>query len=190
MGPQFTEAVTYALQVHAGQCRAGTDQPYVSHLLRVAGLVLEDGGSEMEAIAALLHDAAEDRGGAARLWEIRWRFGPDVAAIVDQLTDTYEEPQPPWRRRKERYLVRLADSCPAALRVSLADKLVNVRSLARDYRTQGEDLWQRAGRSREDVLWYYQTLAGRFEELRPGPLAEELTSAVRELELTLGRPSG
>jgi len=182
LGPRFGEAVAYALEIHAEQRRAGTNQPYVSHLLRVAGLVLEDGGSEPEAIAAILHDAVEDQGGVARLWDIRRRFGPEVAAIVNELTDTYEEPRPPWRRRKERYLVHLADSSPAAIRISLADKLVNVRSLTRDYRVQGEDLWETSGKSKRELLWYYRTLATRFEELRPGPLAQELTQAVDEFE--------
>ena len=182
LGPPFSEAVNYALTVHATQRRAGTDQPYASHLLRVAGLVLEDGGSEQEAIAALLHDAVEDQGGVARLWDIRRRFGPQVAATVNELTDTCQQPPPPWRRRKERYLVNLGDSSPEALRVSLADKLVNVRSLTRDYRTQGEELWHRSGKGKADVLWYYRTLAVRFSEFRPGPLADELASAVDELE--------
>jgi (p)ppGpp synthase/HD superfamily hydrolase len=182
LGPRFGEAVAYALEVHSGQCRAGTTQPYVSHLLRVAGLVLEDGGGEPEAIAALLHDAAEDQGGTPRLWDIRRRFGPEVATIVKELTDSSEYPRPPWRRRKERYLVHLAGSSQEALRVSLADKLVNVRSLTRDYRIQGEDLWEKSGKSKRDVLWYYRTLTARFEELRPGPLADELSRAVGEFE--------
>jgi (p)ppGpp synthase/HD superfamily hydrolase len=95
LGPRFGEAVAYALEVHSGQCRAGTTQPYASHLLRVAGLVLEDGGGEPEAIAALLHDAAEDQGGTPRLWDIRRRFGPEVATIVKELTDSSEYPRPP-----------------------------------------------------------------------------------------------
>jgi (p)ppGpp synthase/HD superfamily hydrolase len=185
-GPRFTEAVAYALDVHSTQRRAGTTQPYAAHLLRVAGLVLEDGGSEPEAIAALLHDAVEDQGGAPRLADIRRRFGSEVAALVDELTDTCEDPPPPWRPRKERYLVHLADSSPGALRVSLADKLANVRSLIRDYRVQGEDLWENSGKAKGDVLWYYRTLASRFAELRPGPLAEELMGAVGEFERLVG----
>ena len=181
LGRRFDEAVTYAARVHAGELRAGTEEPYIEHLLRVAGLVIDDGGSEEEAIAALLHDAPEHRGGRARLWDIRRRFGPRVATIVDALTDTYEHPAPPWRARKERYLEHLADS-PAALRVSLADKLDNVRSLARDYQTQGEKLWPRSGKAREDVRWYYRTLAERFSGLRPGRLADELSRAVWGLE--------
>jgi (p)ppGpp synthase/HD superfamily hydrolase len=187
VGDRFDEAASYAARVHAGQLRARTDEPYIEHLLRVAALVIDDGGSEEEAIAALLHDAPEDRGGRARLWDIRRRFGARVAMIVDALTDTYEDPGPPWRERKERYLAHLDDS-PGALRVSLADKLDNVRALARDYRLQGEELWARSGKDPADVRWYYRTLAGRFSVLRPGALAEELAGAVSELERLLGSP--
>jgi (p)ppGpp synthase/HD superfamily hydrolase len=187
LGDRFDEAATYAARVHAGQLRAGTEEPYMEHLLRVASLVIDDGGSEEEAIAALLHDAPEERGGRARLWDIRRRFGPRVTEIVDALTDTYENPRPPWRARKEHYVTHLADA-PGALRVSLADKLDNVRALARDYRAQGEELWPRSGKSRDDVRWYYRTLAERFSVLRPGRLAAEFSQAVSELkDLIAGR---
>jgi (p)ppGpp synthase/HD superfamily hydrolase len=185
-GERFADAVAYALEVHADQRRPGTNNAYSSHLLRVAGLVIEDGGSEEEGIAALLHDAVEDQGGLARLYDIRGRFGPGVAEIVDELTDAYEDPKPPWRARKERYVLHLAESSPAALRVSLADKLDNVRSLARDYRIHGEDLWPRAGKSRDDVRWYYGTLAHEFAELRPGAVSEEFKDAVRDLDRLVG----
>lgn len=181
LGDRVAEAVSYAGRVHAGQLRSGTDEPYTEHLLRVAGIVFLDGGSDEEVIAALLHDAAEDHGGRARLRDIRRRFGSQVAAIVDALTDSYERPAPPWRARKERYLAHLADS-PFALRVSLADKLDNARALVRDYRDQGEALWPRSGRDPDDARWYYRALADRFSVLRPGRLADALCASVGELE--------
>jgi (p)ppGpp synthase/HD superfamily hydrolase len=188
-GARFEEALDYATRVHAGQLRAGTTEPYLEHLLRVMAIVLDDGGNQDEAIAALLHDAPEDHGGRARLWDIRRRFGPRVAAIVDALTDTYEDPAPAWRARKERYLDHLAES-PDALRVSLADKLDNVEALARDYRAQGDALWRRSGKARDDVRWYYRTLAGRFSVVRPGRLADKFSQAVSEFEtLTAGSPA-
>jgi hypothetical protein len=127
--------------------------------------------------------------GRARLWDIRRRFGPQVAQIVDAMTDTYDDPRPPWRARKARYLTDLADS-PAALRVSMADKLDNVRALARDYRVQGEGLWPRSGKARGDIRWYYRTLAERFSVPRPGRLAAELSEAVTELEQLIDRRAG
>jgi (p)ppGpp synthase/HD superfamily hydrolase len=127
LGERFADALAYATRVHRGQTRRG--KPYVAHLLRVTGMVLDDGGSEDEAIAALLHDAAEDHGGRRRLQDIRRRYGDAVAAIVDSCTDTYEHPAPPWRTRKQRYLEHLPSASPSALLVSLADKVDNVRGI-------------------------------------------------------------
>src|SRR3954449_319800 len=129
LGERFIDALGYSARAHAGQRRANDGQPYVAHLLRVAGLVIQDGGSEDEAIAALLHDAVEDQGGLERLNDIRARYGHAVADIVDECTDSYGDPKPPWRARKEQYLAELERCSPGGLLVSLADKLDNVRSL-------------------------------------------------------------
>ncbi|OLE37985.1 MAG: hypothetical protein AUG48_02975 [Actinobacteria bacterium 13_1_20CM_3_68_9] len=185
LGERFVDALGYATRAHAGQRRANDGQPYIAHLLRVAGLVIQDGGSEDEAIASLLHDAVEDQGGVERLNDIRERYGSAVAEIVDECTDSYGEPRPPWRARKERYLAELDDSSPGALRVSMADKLDNVSSLIRAYRIDGEEFWARSKKDPDDVRWYYGTLAARFAELRPGPLADELRRTVAELERLL-----
>jgi (p)ppGpp synthase/HD superfamily hydrolase len=185
LGERFVDALGYAARAHAGQRRANDGQPYVAHLLRVAGLVIQDGGSEDEAIAALLHDAVEDQGGLERLNDIRKRYEHPVADIVDECTDSYGDPKPPWRARKEQYLAELEDSSPGALRVSMADKLDNVNSLLRAYRIDGEELWARSNKGPDDVRWYYGTLATRFAELRPGPLADELSRTVAELERVL-----
>ena len=120
--------------------RKGSQTPYIAHPLGVASLVLEDGGDEDEAIAALLHDAPEDQGGLETLEQIRIRFGERVASIVDGCTDTYETPKPPWRRRKDDYLAHLPTASPSVWRVSLADKLHNARTIL-------VDLHARAGRS-------------------------------------------
>lgn len=172
LGERFADALVYATQVHRNQTRRG--RPYVAHLLRVAGLVIDDGGSEVEAIAALLHDAAEDQGGYARLQEVRARYGDEVAAIVDACTDSYEDPKPSWRTRKERYLEHIADASPSALRVSLADKLDNANAILADLPTH-------ADAASEDVCWYYASLARAFRRLHPGPRADELTRLAREL---------
>ena len=168
----------YATRVHRRQTRRG--RPYVAHLLRVAGIVLDDGGTEDEAIAALLHDAAEDQGGHRRLREIRARYGDDVAAIVDSCTDSYKEPKPAWRARKERYLEHLADSPPSALRVSIADKIDNASAILSDLATHPEA-------ASDDICWYYASLAGAFRELQPGPRADELT---RLSERAVATPCG
>lgn len=183
---RFEDAIRYACHIHASDVRKGTEIPYVAHLLAVASLVVEDGGSEDEAIAALLHDAAEDQGGRRRLDDIRTRFGESVARIVDGCTDTCEDPKPPWRGRKERYLSRLQDEPPDVLRVSLADKLHNARAILRDFLTYGDDLWRRFNAARDDQLWYQQSLREIFLERSPGPMATEFARVVSELEDACG----
>ncbi len=185
LGERFVDALGYAARAHAGQRRANDGQPYVAHLLRVTGLVIQDGGPEDEAIAALLHDAVEDQGGLRRLKDIRDRYGDVVADMVDECTDSYEDPKPPWRARKERYLAELGGSSPGSLRISMADKLDNVSSVIRAYRIDGEELWARWGKGPDDVRWYYGTLAARFAELRPGSLADELARTVAGLDRLL-----
>jgi (p)ppGpp synthase/HD superfamily hydrolase len=181
LGDRFVDALGYAATVHAGQLRGGDGQPYIAHLLRVAGLVIQEGGSEEEAIAALLHDAVEDQGGLERLEDIRKRYGHVVADIVDECTDSYGDPKPPWRRRKEDYIRSLDGVSAGGLLVSTADKLDNMRTIIRGFRIRGEQ-WARTGKSGEDVRWFYGTLAARFSALRPGPLADELARAVAQLE--------
>jgi (p)ppGpp synthase/HD superfamily hydrolase len=185
LGERFADALGYAARAHRGQIRGSDEQPYIGHLVRVAGLVIQEGGSEDEVIAALLHDAVEDQGGLERLHEIRARYGSTVAGIVDELSDSYGDPKPPWRRRKEEYVRALAEASDGALLVSLADKLDNVRTMVRGYRLRGQDQWARSGKTPEDVRWYYGTLASRFADLHPGPLADELARTVAELDTLL-----
>jgi (p)ppGpp synthase/HD superfamily hydrolase len=183
---RFVDALGYATRVHDGQLRGKDGQPYIAHLLRVAGLVIQEGGSKDEAIAALLHDAVEDQGGLERLEDIRRRYGHTVADIVDECTDSYGDPKPPWRRRKEDYIRSLDGVSAGGLLVSTADKLDNMRTIVRGFRIRGEQQWARTGKSAEDVNWFYGTLAARFSALRPGPLADELARTVAELERLIG----
>jgi (p)ppGpp synthase/HD superfamily hydrolase len=148
----------------------------------VTSIVIESGGSEDEAIAALLHDSAEDQGGYQTLDRIRSEFGDAVAGIVEECSDHFGEPRPPWRERKEAYIGRLEHASTGALRVSLADKVHNMRTILRDYRTLGEPLWDRFNAERDDVLWYYGSLAEVFSRRHPGPLAVELAESAVELE--------
>jgi len=150
--------------------------------MAVAALVIEDGGDEDETIAALLHDAVEDQGGAPTLALIRARFGPRVAAIVEACSDTDETPKPPWRQRKAAYLAHLRDPAlpEGALRVSLADKLHNARAIRADLRA-GHDVFARFNAPREDQAWYYDALATTFAERAPGPMAAELRRVVDEV---------
>jgi (p)ppGpp synthase/HD superfamily hydrolase len=182
LSSRFEEALVYATQLHATQLRKATPIPYIAHLLGVVAIVLEHGGDEDEAIAALLHDAIEDQGGAATREEIRRRFGQRVTAIVDGCTDTDLSPKPPWRARKESYIAHVREADASVRLVSAADKLFNVRSLARDYRQLGESLWSRFNGGRNGTLWYYRELVDAFRAAGNSPLVEELDRAVDELE--------
>jgi hypothetical protein len=184
LSERFVGALGYAARVHRRQTRH--DRPYVAHLLRVAGLVLEDGGTEDEAIGALLHDAAEDQGGYGRLRDIRRRYGHAVADIVDSCTDSYEDPKPSWHLRKEQYIEHLPDAPSSALRVSLADKVDNVRALLHDlHRADARPATAATGQDddarSQDLCWYYGSLARVFEVLVPGPRADELSRLAAEL---------
>jgi GTP pyrophosphokinase len=182
LSPRFEDALVYASRLHAGQLRKGTPVPYVAHLLAVAALVLEHGGGEDEAIAALLHDAVEDQGGAATREEIRRRFGEAVVAIVDGCTDADTVPKPPWRKRKEAHVAHVGHAAPAVRLVVAADKLHNARSIIADYRRLGETLWDRFRGGREGTLWYYRALVDALRAAGPTPLVEELERTVGELE--------
>ena len=185
-GEKFEQALPYAARLHKEQVRKGTSTPYVTHLLAVASIVGENGGTEDEVVAALLHDAPEDQGGKARLGEIRVRFGDEVAEIVDGCTDTYETPKPPWRERKERYLAHLADAPGSVRLVSSADKLHNARTVLSDYRLVGEDLWSRFNGGKEGTLWYYRAIVDALRG--DGPVVEDLHRVVTELEAVSGTP--
>jgi len=182
LGPRFEDALVYATQKHSGQTRKSSDVPYVAHVLSVAALVLEAGGDEDQAIAALLHDVVEDCGGAPVLEEIRHEFGERVARIVDGCTDTDEEPKPPWRERKERYLRHLQQGGEDVRLVSLADKLHNVRSIVLDYRALGDKVWERFTGGREGTLWYYRALLNIYRKGAGSPWLDELERSVVELE--------
>ncbi len=183
---RFREALEYAAALHADQLRKGSQTPYVAHLLAVTAIVLEHGADEDTAIAALLHDAVEDQGGAPTRAEIERRFGPRVAAIVDGCTDADTIPKPPWRERKTAYLARLPEADASVHLVITADKLHNVTSILRDFRVLGPEIWQRFNGGQDGTLWYYRQVADVLLRTRPGPLVDELHRAVVELERVAG----
>ncbi len=187
---RFDRALLYATHVHGGQVRKGTTIPYVAHLLAVAATVLEYGGSEEMAIAALLHDAVEDQGGEPRLGDIRNRFGDRVADIVRECSDSVVntaagQRKEDWRTRKMRYIDLLKTVDPDTRLVSLADKVHNARSILRDLRKPeiGLAVWDRFKQPKTEQLWYYRKLANAFQDLMPDQqLASELMEIVIVLE--------
>ncbi len=193
LGPRFEQALVFAAQKHNGQTRKRSQVPYISHLLSVAALVLEAGGDEDQATAALLHDVVEDCGGAPMLAEVKAQFGDHVAYIVELCTDTDATPKPPWRDRKSHYLRHLQTAPEDVRLVSVADKLHNVRSIVADYRQLGEGIWERFAGGRDGTLWYYRALLdifleGKRKEDQRNRLVGEFERNVLELERMVQRP--
>ena len=189
---RFGRAFALASQFHATQPRKGTPVPYLAHLMSVAALVLEHGGSEDAAIAALLHDAVDDAAdGAAAERSIRAEFGDHVADVVLGCSDAIGvagQRKPPWRERKAAYVERLAtERDPDVLLVSACDKLHNARSIVTDLRATGPAFWDRFSQKDPAAhLWYYETLAASFPGRVPAPLADELDRIVAEMRSLTG----
>jgi len=187
LGPRLQRAFRYAAEKHAGKTRKQTAVPYLSHLMAVASLVLEAGGDEDMAIAALLHDVVEDCGGMPRLREIRKQFGPRVAKIVEGCTDSYVVPKPEWLERKKGYLREVKHADAETRLVSASDKLHNVRTILTDYRLHGENIWKRFTGKKEGTLWYYRALSDEYQRRNPNRITRELEIAVAELERAVGK---
>jgi (p)ppGpp synthase/HD superfamily hydrolase len=182
LGPRFADAIAFATAVHRDQVRKQTTIPYVSHLLAVASLVLDQGGDEAEAIAALLHDTLEDHPDKTSAEDIQARFGRKVSDIVVACSDATSHPKPPWQARKDAYLAHLETAGADVLRVSLADKLHNARAIVADLRVAGPAVWDRFGAGRDQQLWYYRSLLDVFRRRADSPLVTELEVAVAEME--------
>jgi hypothetical protein len=189
--PAYTEryvaALEFAATLHVTQRRKGSGVPYLAHLLAVSALVWETGGDEDQAIAGLLHDAVEDQGGPPTLEVIRARFGPRVAAMVEACTDAVEVPKPPWRPRKEAFLVALHQAPADALVVVAADKLHNATAIVCDLEARGADVWGRFTGGREGTVWYYRQVYERLAARHPATpvdrLVDRLGDVVGRLEV-------
>ncbi len=182
LSERFDEAFLFAHRLHARQYRKGSRIPYIGHLMAVSALVIDYGGDENQAIAALLHDAVEDQGGQATREQIRRRFGQTVARIVDDCTDTDQTPKPPWRTRKEQFLERLTQHvADESLLVIAADKLHNARTIVATLRVEGAATFDRFTGKQDGTLWYYREVAERLEQRRAGPIVAELQAVVRQM---------
>lgn len=178
---RFNKALRIAFEYHQNQERKGSREPYFTHLMSVSALVLENGGSENQAIAALLHDAVEDQGGIPTLERIAVEFGDEVAMIVDGCTDSYTQPKLPWKERKNNYLDRLKTAPDTILLVSLSDKVHNARSILRDFQNEGDSIWERFKGGKSGTLRYYQSLANIFDKSPFIFLKQELRQTVEEI---------
>jgi len=179
---RLAQGLELAVRAHDGQVRKGTSIPYIAHPMGVASIALEYGADEDQAIAALLHDAVED-GGAHFEQEIRARFGARVADMVMGCTDGVPDAagqKPPWKQRKEKYLVHLEQADAQTLLVSGSDKLHNARAILADLHTVGEAVFDRFTASKEQTLWYYTSLAAIFSR-RGVPVAAALADTVSQM---------
>jgi (p)ppGpp synthase/HD superfamily hydrolase len=189
LSARYADAVAYASQVHARQVRKGTRVPYVAHLLGVSSLTLEAGADEDLAIAALLHDAAEDHGGAARLADIEQRFGTRVADVVRACSDSLEpegDRKDDWETRKREHLAHLAEASDDTLLVWMADKVHNGRAIVTDVEARGADVMERFHASPDRILWYYESNLGLAERRAvPDALLVPLRDTVARLRVLL-----
>ena len=187
----FLEAVKFAFDAHSQQTRKGTDNPYIGHPLHAAAIVLDAGGVEDLAIAALLHDVVEDQGGEPMLHQIQDKFGDRVAKIVKACSDSMGEPKPPWRERKERYIQHIASADADIRLVSAADKFSNAQAILADLRAMGDKLWDKFKAGKDDQLWYYRSLVDAFAQGPPDPrvtrVLHELRNVVEQIH-ALAKP--
>lgn len=183
ISPRLYEALQFTFKLHGRDARKESNIPYMAHLLSVCAMVQQDGGDEDEAIAALLHDALEDKPEETNRDEITKLFGERVVTFIEVSIDTPADYQggvkPPWRERKEAYLAHVRLTDPALLRVTIADKVDNARATLVDYQRLGEDFWKRFNAGKEDQLWYYESCVLAYEAAGcQGPLLEELRRLV------------
>ncbi len=184
---RIAQALALAVEAHTGQTRKGTATPYIAHPMGVASIALEHGADEEQAMAALLHDAVED-GGAHYAQRIRELFGDRVADIVLGCTDGVPDAaghKPPWKERKERYLAHLQHASDDVLLVSGSDKLHNARAIVEDLLRIGPVVFERFSASKDQTLWYYESLAQIFAERRT-PMASALQDTVRRMRELAG----
>lgn len=191
---RFDEALRFASEVHRHQNRKGGEIPYIAHLLAVTAFVLENGGDEDTAIAALLHDTVEDQGGLPMLERVRAAFGPRVASIVMEVSDNEGDPKPPWKMRKQDFINAIPRLSPEARLIALSDKLHNVRSTIDEFRRVGDVVWTRFHGRRDGTLWYYREVLRALrsvngtQQVTIEPLLQELTRAINELFTLAGEP--
>jgi (p)ppGpp synthase/HD superfamily hydrolase len=188
LSDRFHQALKLAFELHGRDARKGGNIPYFSHLMSVCVLVQQDGGDEDEAIAALLHDALEDKPEQISREQISAQFGEKVLEIIELCTDTPPDfiggEKPAWRIRKEAYLAHLRTSPINKLRITLADKVDNARSIQLDLQRIGDDLWSRFNAGQEDQYWYYSSVAATFRERGiKSPLLDELENLIRSIWL-------
>ena len=209
LSDRYKDAMIFAARLHDRQTRKGTEVAYLTHLISVSALVMENGGDEDQGIAALLHDALEDQGldyeseyfveprqgRPALKRDIELRYGTRVLAIVIGCTDDEDFAKPAasergsveaWRARKQAYIQHARKLSAPSLRVSAADKVHNSYAILRDLRNSGERVWGRFKATPDDVVAYYESLVRAYREAGGGLLVDELDRIVRGIQREMG----
>mgnify|MGYP000017581384 FL=1 len=181
---KYKEAIDYAYKLHLNQKRKGTNIPYFFHLVSVSTLVIENNGTTEEVIAGLLHDAVEDQGGLKTLKYIKSKFGNKVAKIVEECSDSYQTPKPPWIERKKLYIKKMSSKLQSSLLVSLCDKYHNASCIVNDHHRVGKKLWKRFNAKPKEIVWYYESLSKSFNRHLKGykVLKNNYASVVKEMK--------
>lgn len=180
---QYLKALVYANELHFDQKRKSTEIPYLTHLMHVSAYVIEFGGDEDQAIAALLHDAIEDQHTRTSFEEIQRTFGDEVARIVKACTDAETTPKPPWKERKLSYLEGLKKKDARVKLVVACDKLHNAQSIVRDVQTIGPEVWSRFTASKEETIWYYKSIVESLESMKGSPVYFLLSEEVKKMSV-------
>ena len=164
---KINAALALAESAHKGQLRASGEE-YVCHPLQVAIILVELGMDNESIEAALLHDVVEDAG--ISMDEIGEKFGQRVRELVASETEDKRADLPPedtWRIRKEESLDVLKNTDDMGiLMVWLGDKLANMRAIYRDWKTEGDAMWERFNqKDKNEQAWYYRSIAKLTERL-------------------------
>ena len=180
--PLLQRAFDFALAAHGNQVRKGRPVPFIAHLMAVCALVLEHGGDETAAAAALLHDTLEDT--STTITDLEMAFGTEITGIVVACSDSLQPCPPLWKDRKQRYIGCIPAMSGPALLVTAADKLHNARDVVRSQREIGDATFRVFEGKKEGTLWYYATALECLENAKNAPygLPTLLADLRREVE--------
>ena len=176
------KALAFAYTFHQEQTRKASGAPYINHLLAVAALVGEYGGTEEQFIVALLHDILEDQGEQVRYEDLVEAFSPAIAEMVLTCSEPLTRPKPPWRERKEAHLAKVGGAGPEVRLIIAADKIHNGRSILAQHNIQGDELWHNFNGGREGTQWYYKTMYSTLAREWDHPVLMELKEVTDRIE--------
>ncbi len=176
----FDKAVAFATQAHSGTERRGKAYPYIIHPMEAVSIVATITNDPEMLAATLLHDTVEDTD--VTIEQIRELFGNRVADLVQHETAPLDDSLT-WREKKTQQIKQLAEAPYDSKVVALGDKLSNMRGIAWDYRKVGDEVWKlfHAPNGKDDIAWYYRSLADALSELSGTAAYLEFVNLVEEV---------